>query len=136
MEFFVDDTFNVYGYCRSTVGGYYIWETNEPKNCIPYKCSEIDIPSTSINVMNYTAMIKCLHYIDSLDVYNSFPISFEFRPKLMIRCGCFIVCQQLNGKMKGMALKEWRDVAMCILAKLTQRLNITIQYDPDMVPSM
>jgi len=130
---FTTRTFCTFGYCRSTVGGYDIWES-ETTHILNHiiKCS--NICSTSINVMNYTAVIECLSHINNMTEYTHEYANMDARPRVNIVCGCFMVCQQLNKTMQSNALKSMYLECEQLVNILYKRVCIKFVYDQYLVP--
>lgn len=132
---FTTRTFRVLGYCRSTVGGYDIWEYNglESTMC-SWFIKQRNVADTSINVMNYMAVIKCLEHINDMTEYMHEYINLDARPRIEIICGCFMVCQQLNGTMQSSALKQLHQQCNRLINHISLRINVTFVYDSNLIP--
>jgi len=132
---FTTCTFCILGYCRSTVGGYDVWSNDPTDPCLWHNLQR-NIPNTSINAMNYMAVVDCLDHILDMVEYSHEYTNLEARPHVYIQCGCFMVCQQLNGQMQSNALKLWYIECEKRMHRLNNRAQLTIKYVPDLYLSL
>ncbi len=99
-----------------------------------YIISEKNIPETTINKMNYAALIYLLTYL----LEEQIPlVSTGGNEVITIRCGCFMVYQQMTRQMASQALKAEYTIAAGLLHKLQKNHPHTvfnIYYDDKLRP--
>lgn len=136
----------VYGYCRSTTGGYDVWSECDGRK-IPI-FSEYNIRNTTINKMNYLAMTKLLDYLTPPP--STIPLSYQdinqaidqardqdqakyqdqdhssSLPMITIVCNCRLMYKQLCGLLDSKVLKEecYKTIKLLNELKTKNQVNI------------
>ena len=122
-------TYHVLGYCRSTVGGHDVWDPADPASGLRLQLRSV--PRTSINLMNYRAVLDLLRLLLLLEAPPP--------PRIELRVGCYAVVQQLNGDMPVRAphvRDAIRDIRAAQSALFDARGSVVarVAYVRDIVP--
>lgn len=147
---------NVLGYCRSTVGGYDVWQPPQttpsppppPPQPSPSSRRQLlmmlqqpqlqsrGVVGTTINRMNYQAAIDCLASVATrLDEDGE--DEGEDDLLLLLRVGCYSVAGQLTGTIpvRRPHVRELGErVAALVLRLLTKRVHVRFEYAADLDP--
>lgn len=122
MDIMAQDTYGVFGFCRVAVGGYCIWK-ERPESVTPLVLlSEDGLRDTTINRTNYAALERCLDYI--IDHAQ------QSADEVTIRCGCFMVCRQVEHTLRSIDLQAECDRVLQRMARLSSLgIAVRVVYD-------
>ena len=116
----------VYGYCRSTVGGYDVWTQDTQKRLL---LSESNIRNTTINKMNYLAVFELLSALHNTIVP-------EPDDPIVIVCNCSLMYKQLCGHLECKLLApEFKEVQKQLF-RIKQISLVEFVYDNQLYPPL
>ena len=132
-------TYFVLGYCRSTFGGFDVWSADRAKKettrVIETRRLE---PNTTINKMNYAGLVCCLDHILTTVAPTIVPtiaptaIKENNSRTITVICGCFLVCQHMNGGYQTAKLRMYYNQAKAKMDELALNgVTVVLAYDPD-----